>query len=78
MPSLRPLCSGKRLRGVVGGLRRIGLLRFWVGLVVCATCDKNGTGYFSRCRASVFSILEAMLGGRGAKVGIRFGVVEAL
>jgi hypothetical protein len=78
MPSLRLLCSEKRLRGVVGGLRRIGLLRFWVGLVVCATCDKNGTDYFSRCRASVFSILEAMLGGRVAKVGGCSGVVGAL
>ena len=39
-PSLRLLCSGKRLRGVVGGLRRIGLLRFWVGSVVCDMCDK--------------------------------------
>jgi hypothetical protein len=45
---------------------------------MCAMCDKNGTCHFSRCRASVFSILEAMLGGRVAKVGSCSGVVEAL
>jgi hypothetical protein len=37
MPNPRLWCSGMRLRGVVGGLRRIGLLRSCVGLAI-ASC----------------------------------------
>ena len=36
-----------RLRGVVGGLRRIGLRRFWAGLAI-AFCAMMRTGITSR------------------------------
>ena len=42
MPNRRPLCSGMRLRGVVGGLRRIGLLRFWAGLAIAPGVTMRG------------------------------------
>lgn len=52
-----------RLRGVAGGLRSTGPLRSCAGGGVSLPRVSQGFGgrYFSRCRASVFSILEAMI-----------------
>jgi len=54
MPNRRPLCSGMRLRGVVGGLRRIGLLRFWAGLAMIS-CAVTRSGLTFRVVAQASS-----------------------
>jgi len=47
MPNRRLWCNGMRLRGVVGGLRRIGLLRSWAGLAMIP-CAVTRSGLTSR------------------------------